>query len=415
METPQFQQYIKTLEEDLQQQQDSLTQFVNQWCLHQRQVLQAGITQVPSPIREEHLLACSHDVKKAEQETHSQYAPPIPPHGPMCPGSLQAPTQSQDSKSPQNGIPFNKSSTMSQPPLSHNESFRAMRSICQLQGEACSPQKPCSHRKSAMTNCRLWIARIVMAPWFESLSGAVIFANAVVIAYATDYAAQHTDDISVTLPSLTRMEGGFTFFYAVELMLRWITHGRILLGPKERNWFLFDFCLLLTSLYDQAVILINKDFKSNLVILRTLRVIRFFKVLRMVRVFRLFKELRLIVASITGSMKSMFWAVMLIVIITFIVGITFLQASTSYLQDNKGNVTEEEIQAIQANWGRLTTAMLALYMASTGGDGWRSMANALIPVGYPFYILFLLYISFFLFCCDEHFDKFVHREHDSKC
>jgi len=248
-----------------------------------------------------------------------------------------------------------------------------------------------------MTNCRLWIARIVMAPWFESLSGAVIFANAVVIAYATDYAAQHTDDISVTLPSLTRMEGGFTFFYAVELMLRWITHGRSLLGPKERNWFLFDFCLLLTSLYDQAVILINKDFKSNLVILRTLRVIRFFKVLRMVRVFRLFKELRLIVASITGSMKSMFWAVMLIVIITFIVGITFLQASTSYLQDNKGNVTEEEIQAIQANWGRLTTAMLALYMASTGGDGWRSMANALIPVGYPFYILFLLYISFFLF------------------
>jgi len=236
-----------------------------------------------------------------------------------------------------------------------------------------------------------------MAPWFESLSGAVIFANAVVIAYATDYAAQHTDDISVTLPSLTRMEGGFTFFYAVELMLRWITHGRSLLGPKERNWFLFDFCLLLTSLYDQAVILINKDFKSNLVILRTLRVIRFFKVLRMVRVFRLFKELRLIVASITGSMKSMFWAVMLIVIITFIVGITFLQASTSYLQDNKGNVTEEEIQAIQANWGRLTTAMLALYMASTGGDGWRSMANALIPVGYPFYILFLLYISFFLF------------------
>jgi len=236
-----------------------------------------------------------------------------------------------------------------------------------------------------------------MAPWFESLSGAVIFANAVVIAYATDYAAQHTDDISVTLPSLTRMEGGFTFFYAVELMLRWITHGRSLLGPKERNWFLFDFCLLLTSLYDQAVILINKDFKSNLVILRTLRVIRFFKVLRMVRVFRLFKELRLIVASITGSMKSMFWAVMHIVIITFIVGITFLQASTSYLQDNKGNVTEEEIQAIQANWGRLTTAMLALYMASTGGDGWRSMANALIPVGYPFYILFLLYISFFLF------------------
>jgi len=61
-----------------------------------------------------------------------------------------------------------------------------------------------------------------------------------------------------------------------------------------------------------------------------------------------------------------------------------------------GNIPEEQVIAIQSNWGSLSTAMLTLYMASTGGDSWKGMANSLMPVGYPYYLLFLLYISFFL-------------------
>jgi len=137
--------------------------------------------------------------------------------------------------------------------------------------------------------------------------------------------------------------------------------------------------------------------KSNVMILRVVRVLKVFRLLRMVRVMRMFKELRLIVCSIQSSAKSMFWAVVLIANITYVAGICFLQAGTNYLQEHRGRVTPEERQAIQTYWGSVSKSMLSLYMASTGGESWKNVADALLPAGLFFYMLFLLYIAFFMF------------------
>jgi len=75
----------------------------------------------------------------------------------------------------------------------------------------------------------------------------------------------------------------------------------------------------------------------------------------------------------------------------------FLQAGTSYLQQSDGNAPQDEIEAIQTHWGSVYKAMLSLYMASTGGESWRNLADPLKPVGQLFYMLFLLYIAFFMF------------------
>jgi len=83
-------------------------------------------------------------------------------------------------------------------------------------------------------------------------------------------------------------------------------------------------------------------------------------------------------------------------IITYMVGICFLQASTTYLQSLGQNPDPQSI-AIQRYWGSVSTAMLSLYKASTNGEGWAEMADALKPAGAAFYILFILYIAFFMF------------------
>jgi len=127
------------------------------------------------------------------------------------------------------------------------------------------------------------------------------------------------------------------------------------------------------------------------------RVGKMLKLLRMIRFMLIFKELRLIVNSIQGSVKSMFWAILLVLIITYIAGICFVQAGTNYLQENLGHVTENEVTAIKSHWGRVSIAMLSLYMASTNGESWKGMAESLLCVGYTFYFLFLLYIAFFSF------------------
>jgi len=245
-------------------------------------------------------------------------------------------------------------------------------------------------------NCRWRLSHMVSSQWFESACGAAIFGNSVLIAYEADYAALHIGNSAERLPIMDCLEAAFTIFYTVELILRWMAHGCALLNQNERLWTMFDTSLVLGAIYHQAAYFTSQNSSSNHIFLRMLRVVKMLKVLRMVRIMRMFKELRLIVASIKGSMKSMLWAIILISIITFIAGVAFLQAATEYLQDHLGNIPEEQAITIQSNWGRLSTAMLTLYMASTGGDSWKGMANSLIPVGYSYYTLFLFYISFFL-------------------
>jgi len=287
------------------------------------------------------------------------------------------------------------------------DSFRSMRSLFVAESPPQPPlswlanklyaSKSTTQKNAAVRrNCRWQFSQMVSSHWFESVCGAAILGNAVVIAYEADCAAQSIGNSAEHWPAMKWLEVAFTSFYTVELILRWIAHGCALLEKEERLWSIFDALLVLSGIYHQAVSFTNQSSNSNPVFLRILRIVKMLKVLRMVRVMRMFKELRLIVASIEGSMRSMLWAVVLIVIITFIVGMIFLQAGTGYLQDHLGTLSEEQIVAIESNWGTLRTAMLTLYMASTGGDSWRGMANSLIPVGHPYYILFLVYISFFL-------------------
>eukprot|EP00972_Heterocapsa_arctica_P049558 7294184-Heterocapsa_arctica.AAC.1 len=52
--------------------------------------------------------------------------------------------------------------------------------------------------------------------------------------------------------------------------------------------------------------------KGDVSFLRVMRLMKMWKLLRMIRLMKAFRELRLILNSVMGSMKSMFWAVVLI-------------------------------------------------------------------------------------------------------
>merc|ERR1712224_261758 len=110
---------------------------------------------------------------------------------------------------------------------------------------------------------------------------------------------------------------------------------------------------------------------------------------------RVFRELRLMVASVAGSMKSMFWALVVILFITYLFGLAFVQAAALALQGDR--LSPKAKEGIAKYWCSVPTAMLSLYKASTSGDSWTYIAEPLHSVGFAFYVLFLLYIAFFLF------------------
>jgi len=238
------------------------------------------------------------------------------------------------------------------------------------------------------------ILSIVTSKPFEALCSLCIMINAAIIAFCADYAAQNLKNPK---HSVEMLERGFAGFYIFELILRIAAHRCDFFRGGDWMWNLFDSALVFNAIYDQIMewTTTQQGTQGNVVFLRILRLMKMLKLLRMVRIMRSFKELRLIVVSIKGSVKSMFWAVLLILMITYMVGICFLQAGTNYMIELGDGTTEAA--AIQLHWGSLSKAMLSLYMASTNGDSWREMAGALLPIGGPFYLLFLLYIAFFMF------------------
>jgi len=94
-------------------------------------------------------------------------------------------------------------------------------------------------------------------------------------------------------------------------------------------------------------------------------------------------------------LKSMLWAVLLIFIITYVVGVFFLQATTTFIMEHE--VDSSVSKDLVAHWGSVQQAMLSLYMASTSGDSWKTIAQPLAHIGSSMYLLFLIYIAFFIF------------------
>jgi len=364
----------------LKEQQQSLKHFVREWSLQQDQILQA----ISQSVQEQ--TSCD-SITQAEAAPNAEIGFEEAVHREHSVNSLPG-------KKPafrRSGSTCSDVLRVTRAPNSLSLRGRAL--------ERTSTAEALQEMMASLTHIqkRVDLQTLVSSHWFEGLCSVCIVINAALIAYAADYAAQNLE--SPTSRLVDAWERGFTVWYTLELFLRILAYRLNFFRGADWMWNAFDTVLVVNAIYDQVADLTaaQQGTGGNVVFLRVVRLMKMLKLLRMVRIMRMFKELRLIVTSIKGSLKSMFWAILLILIITYIVGICFLQAGTTYLQESGKNLSEEEIATIKEYWGRLSMAMLSLYMASTNGTGWKEMANSLIPVGYPFYMLFLLYIAFFMF------------------
>eukprot|EP00929_Paragymnodinium_shiwhaense_P101790 TRINITY_DN6497_c0_g1_i4.p1 TRINITY_DN6497_c0_g1~~TRINITY_DN6497_c0_g1_i4.p1 ORF type:complete len:723 (-),score=151.68 TRINITY_DN6497_c0_g1_i4:212-2380(-) len=238
------------------------------------------------------------------------------------------------------------------------------------------------------------LAGIVGSRGFELLCSCAITLNAVFIALASNHAMKNLHKPSTSLMDIAELL--FCLFYTVELSLRFLVHKQYYIYSSEWAWNSFDLLLVVVSLQETMVnFLPIKSAGISLSFLRILRVMKMVRLFRVVRLMRMFRELRLIWNSIFGCVKAIFWAMMLIVSVSFMLGVCFVQASTAYLEENYDAIALEELQLIKDSWGSVQTAMLTLYKSVTGGQDWAEFASTLWPVGAAYYMLFLLYILFY--------------------
>merc|ERR1719487_1450194 len=103
--------------------------------------------------------------------------------------------------------------------------------------------------------------------------------------------------------------------------------------------------------------------------LRIIRLLRVIKGTRMIRVSRFARELRIMVFSLTSAMKSLLWAVVLMLVILLMFGVFFTDGAVAYnaLQPEK---QEPPAPQLMRYFGTLSGSTVSLYMAMSGGADW---------------------------------------------
>eukprot|EP00929_Paragymnodinium_shiwhaense_P049364 TRINITY_DN24902_c0_g1_i1.p1 TRINITY_DN24902_c0_g1~~TRINITY_DN24902_c0_g1_i1.p1 ORF type:complete len:802 (+),score=91.93 TRINITY_DN24902_c0_g1_i1:175-2580(+) len=216
-------------------------------------------------------------------------------------------------------------------------------------------------------------ARFITNSSFEFVCVSVILFNSAWIWYTTDLAASTRS--SAPLASARIMELVFLTYYCLELLLKIYVHRLFFFVNDHAPWNVFDFCLVFASLLETFVIPWFEEHQGaagnvDIKFLRTVRLLKLAKVLRMIRVLQFISNLRLFLACLVGCGPSLFWAVVIIIMILVLFSMFLVQAMTMHVLENGDAMDETTLAGIEELFGSVATAAITLFQCVTGGKNW---------------------------------------------
>lgn len=113
--------------------------------------------------------------------------------------------------------------------------------------------------------------------------------------------------------------------FVVEIIVKWIALGwDFWVGPEYR-WNIFDLVIILISVVDAILDRVAEEKQANLRLFRSIRLARALRTFRVFRIFRHVTALRTLVLSIVSTMGSLFWTLMLLLILFYSFGVVVTQ------------------------------------------------------------------------------------------
>lgn len=239
------------------------------------------------------------------------------------------------------------------------------------------------HTKTSRRRCT---SRIVGSIQFDIVCASMIFANAALIGWTTEHGVDHRND------NMFMMMGGhfFSLFFATELLLRLDAYRlKFFTRQEDRGWNVFDLCLVVLSTFDIGYGLVMGESRSTFSLMKTVKLLR---IVRLFRVFRFFKELGLMARMVIDSLRSLFWALVMLIVIIYVFAIVFTQLATTYLREDWGGFDHQ----LSIRFGSLGRTIYSLILSAMGGISWVEVSDPLMllwPPGIPV-AFFFLYIAF---------------------
>ncbi|CAK9113547.1 Voltage-dependent T-type calcium channel subunit alpha-1I (CaVT.3) (Voltage-gated calcium channel subunit alpha Cav3.3) [Durusdinium trenchii] len=238
---------------------------------------------------------------------------------------------------------------------------------------------------------------IVRHNYFAFGCALVVIINSIFIGVEVQMSLDHPEGLPL---AVNVIQYSFATFFVLELILRICADGRRFFCGEDWKWSWLDIFVVMTSLWEvfaDVLVAFQIEGMSGLKALRIMRITRIMKVVRLMRVFRFVMAFRTLIASIAETLKSLFWALMLLGVVIYVFAVLFTQAVNDYIAE-PDNPMPEELRVLAVKYfGSLYDTMLSLFESIANGVSWNQVLAPLRYISPIWAVVYLFYIFFTYF------------------
>lgn len=170
----------------------------------------------------------------------------------------------------------------------------------------------------------------------DPCSFVMIISNAIVLAVSTD--------IEMDWKGWDYIEFAFTTFFVLELSLKMRMHGvaEFFIGA-DRAWNIADFFFVAFAVIDAIIVSLAQG-TSNFQMFTLMRLFRLCRITRLLRLlrFKIFKELLLMIQGIVAGLRTLLWAIVLLVFVIFCLGMLIRQTLGRWCMNGRSELCHQD-------------------------------------------------------------------------
>ncbi|CAE7402413.1 Scn11a [Symbiodinium natans] len=230
------------------------------------------------------------------------------------------------------------------------------------------------------------VQRIVHTHAFDIFCALVVISNSIFLGVETEWSITRPDVIPQSFQIVSTV---YACFFTLELMMRIGADGWHIFCNADWMWAWLDAFVVAISLWEVIADLIyvlnsgqqsgvDGNGVSSLRALRIVRITRVIRVARLMRVFRFVMAFRTLITSIAFTLKSLFWAVMLLFVIVYVFAVLFAHVVNDYISDpDNPELPPLDLERSQRYYSSLVDTMISLFMCIVNGVNWENVISPL--------------------------------------
>ena len=184
----------------------------------------------------------------------------------------------------------------------------------------------------------------------------------------------------------------------VELIVQALANGLGFFCKSSWHWNCLVRVMVLCSVVELGMEVFQIPAASQLGVMSVARLARLSRIFRIAKLVKFLSALKHLIHSIVCTMKSLVWALSLVVLIVYVFGILFTDTVSSHLAEFPQPWVPDSAEAVLNEYfGSLHKSMHSLFRSITSGLTWYVAAEALASINWFWACLFTIYIAFSLF------------------